>query len=122
MEEKTGQEINRVIFALIQALYAISLMGVIFLPARGLQIHFNNLRIQVLQERRRMYEIPVREQRQEDVAEGAVCSICLIEYEVGGPPVTELSCSAKHKYHTECIKQWLAHHKSCPICRSDTIG
>jgi hypothetical protein len=61
VEEKTGQEINRVIFALIQALYAISLMGIVFLPVRGAQIHFNNLREQVIQERRRMYEIPVRE-------------------------------------------------------------
>ena len=46
-----------------------------------------------------------RHQKQSDV--GGTCSICLIDYELGGPKVSELNCAYSHVFHTDCVKQWL---------------
>jgi len=42
------------------------------------------------------------------------CIICLCDYEVGDNMLT-LSCT--HAFHTKCIKDWLALHNHCPICK-----
>ena len=58
-----------------------------------------------------------RHQKQSDV--GGTCSICLIDYELGGPKVSELNCANSHVFHTECVKQWLEKNSKCPLCRED---
>ena len=58
-----------------------------------------------------------RHQKQSDV--GGTCSICLIDYELGGPKVSELNCANRHVFHTECVKQWLEKNSKCPLCREE---
>ncbi|XP_057516544.1 uncharacterized protein LOC130797802 isoform X2 [Amaranthus tricolor] len=48
-------------------------------------------------------------------ADDVKCSICQEEY-VDGQEVGRLSC--KHKYHVECINQWLRLKNWCPICKA----
>lgn len=43
------------------------------------------------------------------------CSICMTDYEMG-ESVIPLTC--EHFFHPECIRSWLAHHNSCPVCRT----
>ncbi|KAL3086352.1 hypothetical protein niasHT_033470 [Heterodera trifolii] len=45
------------------------------------------------------------------------CPICLAKFEVGDE-FPELQC--KHKFHTECIGQWLKMQNTCPYCRATT--
>ena len=42
------------------------------------------------------------------------CSVCLGDYS-DNQKMTVLDC--KHKFHNECISQWLKKKPSCPICR-----
>ncbi|KAL3074533.1 hypothetical protein niasHS_015363 [Heterodera schachtii] len=48
---------------------------------------------------------------------GGDCPICLSEFEVG-ETATKLPCEGKHKFHTECIGQWLKMQNTCPSCRA----
>jgi hypothetical protein len=41
------------------------------------------------------------------------CSICICEYEAG-EEVLVMPCS--HRFHGDCIKQWLAQSTKCPLC------
>ncbi|KVI05183.1 Zinc finger, RING/FYVE/PHD-type [Cynara cardunculus var. scolymus] len=43
------------------------------------------------------------------------CSICLQDFEVGNSAGIFPKCD--HKFHPECISQWLRTHNSCPVCR-----
>jgi len=43
-----------------------------------------------------------------------MCIICQDEYVVSSM-VVELSCS--HRYHCDCIVEWLQHNATCCICR-----
>ena len=43
-----------------------------------------------------------------------VCTICLLQ--LCEDSVIELNC--KHKYHENCIKQWLNHKVECPLCKA----
>ena len=45
--------------------------------------------------------------------DGERCTICLIDFDQVAV-VTELRCS--HTYHTACIRQWLSHKHTCPLC------
>ncbi|KAI6191706.1 hypothetical protein M3Y97_00256900 [Aphelenchoides bicaudatus] len=46
----------------------------------------------------------------------STCSICLEQYvEKDQDGVRELPC--KHRYHFDCIKNWLNHATNCPTCR-----
>ncbi|KAK8545516.1 hypothetical protein V6N12_026348 [Hibiscus sabdariffa] len=42
------------------------------------------------------------------------CCVCLEDIEMGSQ-AKEMPC--KHKFHCECITQWLELHSSCPVCR-----
>lgn len=44
------------------------------------------------------------------------CTICLSEFEEE-EDVRRLPCM--HLFHIECVDQWLATNKRCPICRVD---
>ncbi|KAI0530627.1 hypothetical protein KFK09_000173 [Dendrobium nobile] len=44
------------------------------------------------------------------------CVICRLDY-ADGDALVVLSC--KHKYHTECINQWLQINKVCPVCSAE---
>ncbi|XP_019443282.1 PREDICTED: uncharacterized RING finger protein P4H10.07-like isoform X4 [Lupinus angustifolius] len=46
------------------------------------------------------------------------CTICQEEYE-GGEELGKLNC--EHKYHFQCIKQWLVHKNFCPICKHEVV-
>ena len=46
------------------------------------------------------------------------CTICQFNF-LSGERVGVLSCG--HTYHPDCIKPWLAQHKSCPICRTQNV-
>ena len=42
------------------------------------------------------------------------CSICLEYYEKDNI-INELKCG--HKYHKNCIDDWINDHDNCPLCR-----
>ncbi|KAK9063942.1 hypothetical protein SSX86_017814 [Deinandra increscens subsp. villosa] len=44
------------------------------------------------------------------------CSICLQDFNVGNSAGVFPKC--EHKFHPECISQWLFTHNSCPVCRT----
>lgn len=48
--------------------------------------------------------------------EDMTCSICLVDSE-GPIEWTTLNCN--HKFHKECISQWLHINSICPICRQE---
>ncbi|CAI9296404.1 unnamed protein product [Lactuca saligna] len=43
------------------------------------------------------------------------CSICLQDFEVADAAGMFPQC--EHKFHPECISQWLLNHNTCPVCR-----
>lgn len=45
------------------------------------------------------------------------CSICLGDYKVGDETATSKKCS--HVFHRECLLEWSAFKKECPICRTE---
>ncbi|KAJ8550886.1 hypothetical protein K7X08_000256 [Anisodus acutangulus] len=47
------------------------------------------------------------------------CSICQEEYEAEDE-MGKLGCG--HFYHMHCIKQWLMHKNSCPVCKSAAVS
>lgn len=46
------------------------------------------------------------------------CALCLEDYE-DGEELRELKC--EHRYHSECIDEWLSHKRSCPVCNADAL-
>ncbi|KAJ7971865.1 E3 ubiquitin-protein ligase RING1-like [Quillaja saponaria] len=48
------------------------------------------------------------------IKEDVQCTICLEDIDISNE-AKEMSC--KHKFHTECILQWLELRSSCPLCR-----
>ena len=46
------------------------------------------------------------------------CAICLCSMEEGKVLTLE-ACS--HKFHEDCIKDWLAEKRDCPMCRKFTL-
>ena len=56
-------------------------------------------------------------------SEGAMCSICLHDFELGQHVSETKACG--HVFHGDCIKQWLAsshnHATCCPYCRANII-
>jgi hypothetical protein len=47
------------------------------------------------------------------------CAICL-NFEESQDKVVELSC--KHKYHYNCISQWVQKVNNCPLCKSKCLN
>ncbi|KAJ0538833.1 putative transcription factor C2H2 family [Helianthus annuus] len=53
---------------------------------------------------------------EEGEEEGEVCSICLDGIKTGDS--LELT-ECEHRYHEECIENWLQLKQNCPICRAE---
>ena len=49
-------------------------------------------------------------------SESKKCTICLDHYEDGNE-VKYLWCL--HRFHTNCVDQWLDKHSNCPVCKKD---
>jgi len=50
---------------------------------------------------------------------GEQCAICRMEFEADDE-LRVLRCG--HAEHAECIDQWLAVNKSCPLCQTEIIS
>ena len=48
--------------------------------------------------------------------DSADCSICLGEISPSHL-VYELPCSTHHRFHAECLEEWIIDHTTCPYCR-----
>jgi len=47
------------------------------------------------------------------------CPICIVDFQEGDD-LRVLPCDGKHRFHQECVDQWLLElSSSCPICRED---
>lgn len=59
-----------------------------------------------------------KKMKRSDVSDDGLekCTICLSEFEEE-EDVRRLPCM--HLFHIECVDQWLATNKRCPICRVD---
>lgn len=49
---------------------------------------------------------------------GETCSICLDTYK-HNDRVGQLSCG--HTFHNDCVRTWLEHQKTCPLCRAQNV-
>lgn len=49
-----------------------------------------------------------------EVDEAEMCSVCLVEMEVGSI-VSRLPCT--HEFHVNCVGEWFTRTRSCPMCR-----
>jgi len=54
----------------------------------------------------------------ENVDDSRVCIICLDTY-ARGERIRLLPCV--HRFHVDCIDQWLKKHTTCPLCKLDLI-
>jgi len=52
---------------------------------------------------------------------GAVCDICLLEFETGEAVAWSPNPACNHCYHEECITDWLLRKPTCPSCRQNFI-
>ncbi|XP_015882798.2 uncharacterized protein LOC107418609 isoform X2 [Ziziphus jujuba] len=46
------------------------------------------------------------------------CTICQEEYEADDE-MGKLECG--HSFHMQCIKHWLAHKNTCPVCKAEAV-
>ena len=49
---------------------------------------------------------------------GVVCSICIDEFKKGDS-IRKLVC--KHKFHDNCLLEWVKLHSECPMCRKSIV-
>jgi len=49
-------------------------------------------------------------------AESKRCPICFDDYE-DGQELRYLWCL--HRFHKNCVDQWLGNHTTCPVCKKD---
>jgi hypothetical protein len=53
--------------------------------------------------------------------QGALCDICLGDYEAGDVVAWSTNVKCKHAFHVDCITDWLLRRPSCPSCRQAYI-
>ncbi|KAL8160564.1 hypothetical protein V2J09_002101 [Rumex salicifolius] len=58
----------------------------------------------------------VGDQEPEHDHEGQTCPICLLDYQPKEIMKTLPGCL--HRFHADCIDQWLCSDATCPICRA----
>jgi hypothetical protein len=50
------------------------------------------------------------------------CPICILDFEVGDA-LRVLPCEGRHRFHQECVDQWLLEmSSSCPLCREGMLA
>ncbi|VEU34066.1 unnamed protein product [Pseudo-nitzschia multistriata] len=52
---------------------------------------------------------------------GAMCDICLLEFEAGDEVAWSPNLKCSHTFHKECILDWLVRKQTCPTCRQDYL-
>lgn len=52
---------------------------------------------------------------------GKQCHICIDEYQIGDDICSSPNKECTHKFHVECITEWLLKHNNCPLCRADYL-
>jgi len=66
-------------------------------------------------------ELPVSRYQRPQSASGPAatesCSICIVDFEEG-EEIKVLPCAGRHKFHTECIDNWLKINPTCCLCRT----
>jgi len=53
-----------------------------------------------------------------------ICSICSTSVEEdiqANRSTTWSTLSCDHKFHADCITEWLGYHQTCPLCRKDAV-
>ena len=48
--------------------------------------------------------------------ESEECTICMMDYQKKDK-ITELPCHPSHRFHNECIVDWIKKNNSCPLCK-----
>ena len=49
-----------------------------------------------------------------------MCSICCLNY-IENDKLIIVPCEGKHRYHMNCIKEWLQRSNECPLCKCDVV-
>jgi len=63
------------------------------------------------------YGIRIRDDLSPEAMGRETCPICIVDFEEGDD-IRVLPCEGKHRFHPECVDQWLLElSSSCPICR-----
>ena len=65
-------------------------------------------------------------EKEKDVVPDAIgretCPICIVDFEEGDD-LRVLPCEGHHRFHQECVDQWLLElSSSCPLCRQGTLS
>jgi hypothetical protein len=61
--------------------------------------------------------MPIRSDLSPEAMGRETCPICIVDFEEGDD-IRVLPCEGKHRFHPECVDQWLLQlSSSCPICR-----
>ncbi len=50
------------------------------------------------------------------------CSICLSSFKQGDSVSRSVNPECTHRFHTDCIVDWLIAHPACPECRRDFLN
>jgi len=67
------------------------------------------------------YGIRVRDDLSPEAMGRGTCPICIVDFEEGDD-IRILPCEGKHRFHPECVDQWLLElSSSCPICRQGVL-
>jgi len=67
------------------------------------------------------YGIRVRDDLSPEAMGRETCPICIVDFEEGDD-IRVLPCEGKHRFHPECVDQWLLKlSSSCPICRQGML-
>jgi len=67
------------------------------------------------------YGICVRDDLSPEAMGRGTCPICIVDFEEGDD-IRILPCEGKHRFHPECVDQWLLElSSSCPICRQGVL-
>jgi len=66
--------------------------------------------------------VPIRADLSPEAMGRATCPICIVDFEEGDD-IRVLPCEGKHRFHPQCVDQWLLElSSSCPICRQDFLA